>query len=80
MIDLFIQADANLNGKNFDGRNLGHVAASQGHKEILLMLAKSGRYDWHMKDRHAKSTLDLVRWNINLSQEFKKQITDTITN
>ena len=69
-----------FNQVNFDGRNLGHVAASEGKKEIIDYLAKTKRYNFFAKDRWGKTTFDIVKWSEhfpdgyahNLQQLLKK--------
>ena len=55
---------------NFDGRNLGHLAASCGRVEIVDYLAQSKRYDFSMKDRWGKSPLDIIKWSDKFSNSY----------
>ena len=63
LIKLFGQSEANLNGQNYDGRTVGHLAVSENKTEIIEYLAKCKKFDMNLKDRWGKSTLDLVKWS-----------------
>ena len=63
IVRLFCKAEVDLNQVNFDGRNVGHVAAHEGRLEILTFLAQSKRYNFFIKDRWGKQAFDLIRWS-----------------
>ena len=73
-------AEVNLNNVNFDGRNLGHVAAAEGHSKIIQLLADCGRYNFNVKDRWGKSALDIIRWSDKFEVSFIKGIVACVEN
>ena len=65
-IQLFADAEVDFNKVNYDGRNLGHIAAAEGNVDIIDLLADSKRYNFYQKDRWGKTAFDIVKW----SEEF----------
>ena len=47
----------NLNEADYDGRTCGHLAASEGHLEVVNFLIKKG-VDFKLKDRWGYTPLD----------------------
>ena len=80
MIELFAKAEVDLNQVNFDGRNLGHLAAAEGHEAIVRFLAHTKRYNFKVEDRWGKSALDIIKWSDKFGQPFKNSIQAYVNN
>ena len=70
--------EVDLNICNFDKRSVGHVAASEGRVNILEFLSENKRFNFLSKDRWGKSTLDLLKWSKDISEDAKKKIISNI--
>lgn len=50
-IDLLHRADINLEISDYDKRNVGHLAAAEGHMQILQFLAEKTNFNFMATDR-----------------------------
>lgn len=67
-----IEAHADLNVSDYDRRSLGHLAAAEGHWELLKVLLKTEIFDFEGKDRWQNSTVDQIKQHADC--EGKTQI------
>lgn len=49
-----------LNLSDYDKRTIGHLAACEGHTDMLIYLSVATSFDFYFKDRFGKSTLDEI--------------------
>ena len=49
-----------LNLSDYDKRTIGHLAACEGHNDLLIYLSVATSFDFNFKDRFGKSTLDEI--------------------
>ena len=71
---LLTKSEANLNGKNFDGRTVGHLAVAQNQIEIIEYLALSKKCNFCIKDRWGKTALDLIKWSDQMSSSQRTKL------
>ena len=57
LVRLLTLCEVNLNLSDYDKRTLGHLAACEDHRELLVYLSKETDFDFTFKDRFGKSTL-----------------------
>jgi ankyrin repeat protein len=67
LIKLLAKSEANLNGQNFDGRTVGHLAVAQNQIDIIEYLAQCKKCSFNIKDRWGKTALDLIKWSDQMS-------------
>ena len=59
-IKLLNKCDINLQVSDYDKRSVGHLAASEGHHEILEFLAQKTKFDFQIQDRWGKKVIDEI--------------------
>lgn len=72
-VELLIRCEVDLNLSDYDRRTLGHLAACEGRKDMLLLLAEKTNFDFNFKDRFGRTTLDEVT-----DLELKDQLIDLL--
>lgn len=50
-----------LNLCDYDKRTLGHLAACEGHKDLLLYMSENTNFDFDFTDRFGKTTYDEIK-------------------
>lgn len=50
-VKLYTYCGIDMNIHNFDGRNVGHLAAANCHMQVLHFLADNGSFDFLAQDR-----------------------------
>lgn len=78
LIKLLSRSEADLNGQNYDGRTVGHLAVCEKQLEIVEFLVQCKTYDFTLKDRWGKSALDLIKWSDEIDHEQKRRILQKI--
>lgn len=78
LVKLLTMSEANLNGQNFDGRTVGHLAVAQNQFDIIEYLALSKKCNFNIKDRWGKTALDLVKWSDQLSSSQRTKLLNVI--
>lgn len=68
-----MKCEVDLNLSDYDRRTLGHLAACEGKKDLLLFLAEHTNFDFDHKDRFGKSALDEVT-DLELKENLKELI------
>lgn len=53
-----MKSDADIEVSDYDKRNVGHLAACEGHIKLLEYLAEHSKFNFDLKDRWNNSTLD----------------------
>lgn len=72
-IKLFHKAGANLESKNYDGRTVAHIAAADGHENILTFLARNTNFNFDLKDRHEFTPLTEIKDSV-LQQTIRQLV------
>ena len=57
-----IDSKTNLELADYDQRTIGHLAAAEGHTEMLEMLARLTKFNFNLKDRWGHSVLEELRY------------------
>ena len=65
-----VQCEVDLEISDYDKRTIGHLAAAEGHIEMLEYLIENTRFNFHLKDRFGTKVIDEIR-----SATYKKRIT-----
>lgn len=60
IIKLLNDCEANLQVSDYDFRTVAHLAAAEGHTELLLYLINESTFDFSLKDRWGKTPLDEI--------------------
>ena len=60
-VKLLVKCEANINVFDYDNRNLGHLAISHNHKDLLTYLSLHTNFDFTAKDFTGTSTLDYIK-------------------
>ena len=68
-IKLLNLCEANLNIANYDKRTVGHLAACENHREMLIYLASETNFNFFAKDRFGKTALEEVK-----DKEFQREL------
>jgi len=53
--------EANLESADYDKRTLGHLAAAEGHVELLKYLIEETEYNFDLQDRWGNQILDELK-------------------
>lgn len=70
-IKLFHKAGADLEAKDYDDRTLAHIAACEGHSELLTYLAENTDFNFDLKDRHQRTPIDEIE-DDTLAQQIRQ--------
>ena len=60
-VRLLKECEANIEEVDYDLRSVGHLAAAEGHTELLLYLIKETKFNFALRDRWGKSPLDEIQ-------------------
>lgn len=60
-VKLLHRCDINLEISDYDKRSLGHLAAAEGHFEMLEFLAAKTNFNFNIEDRWGKKVLDELK-------------------
>ena len=66
---------ADLNLCDYDRRTLGHLAACENHRDVLIYLATKTNFNFKFKDRFGKDTLEEIQ-----DPQFREEIEHMINN
>ena len=58
---MLVAAGASLEEADYDKRTIGHLAAAEGHFEILEYLANNSTFNFELEDRWGTKTLDELK-------------------
>ena len=56
-----LESDADIEQADYDKRTVGHLAAAEGHREILEFLAKHSKFNFYVKDRWNNTVMDELK-------------------
>ena len=56
-----MRCDCDVEHSDYDKRTIGHLAAAEGHYELLEYLASNSRFNFNLRDR----------WNSSVHDEMK---------
>jgi ankyrin repeat protein len=59
-VSLLQQCEANIEESDYDLRTVGHLAAAEGHWDLLTFLATRTNFNFEIKDRWGKTPLDEI--------------------
>ena len=71
-LKLLHMCEVNLEISDYDLRHVGHLAACEGHYEMLRYLAVETTFDFELKDRWGNCTFDEMKDKI--TKEQKKRL------
>ena len=54
-------SEVDINQSDYDNRTVGHLAACENHKNILLYLSQETNFIFTCRDRNGKTTLDEIK-------------------
>ena len=69
-----VKSDTDINGADYDKRTIGHLAAAEGHWQILEFLANHSKFDFNLVDRWNTSVIDELK-----DDELKSKLEVLIT-
>ena len=58
---LLIQSDCNIEVADYDKRTVGHLAAAEGHLQVLELLASESHFNFELRDRWNNSCFDEIK-------------------
>lgn len=56
-----VKVDTDIQQADYDKRTLGHLAAAEGHIEMLEFMARQTKFNFEMKDRWGNSVLEEMK-------------------
>ena len=68
-----VKSDTDIDAADYDKRTVGHLAAAEGHWQILEFLAVNSKFDFNLADRWGTTVLDELK-NEELKQRLLKLI------
>lgn len=75
-VSLLQQCEANLEECDYDLRNVGHLAAAEGHWDLLTYLATKTNFNFEFKDRWGKTTFDEIT-NPETRTKYEKMLKES---
>ena len=60
-VELLHRCDINMEVSDYDKRTVGHLAAAEGHVEILEFLAEKTNFNFQLEDRWGNSVLSELK-------------------
>ena len=70
MVKLLHDCEANIETSDYDLRSVAHLAAAEGHTELLLYLINETNFNFDIKDRWGKKPLEEIA-DPRIRQEFE---------
>ena len=56
-----VKSDTDIDAADYDKRTIGHLAAAEGHWQILEYLANNSKFDFNLVDRWDTSVIDELK-------------------
>jgi ankyrin repeat protein len=78
-VRLLKECEADIEVSDYDLRTVGHLAAAEGHWDLVTYLAKHTHFNFNLKDRWGKTPLDEITDDVK-REEYIKMIKDSRTN
>ena len=60
-LSFLVKSDADIDLADYDRRTIGHLAAAEGHMEMLRYLATKSNFDFNLADRWNNQVLDELK-------------------
>ena len=60
-LSFLVKSDADIDLADYDRRTIGHLAAAEGHMEMLHYLATKSNFDFNLADRWNNQVLDELK-------------------
>ncbi|CDW83985.1 l-asparaginase archaeal glu-trnagln amidotransferase subunit d [Stylonychia lemnae] len=77
-VKLLNQCEADIETSDYDLRTVGHLAAAEGHTELLLYLIHDTEFNFNLKDRWGKKPLDEIN-DIGIRSQFNNALKNRVT-
>lgn len=68
---LLHRCEVNLEVSDYDLRNIGHLAASEGHLDLLEFLINHTNFDFDLADRWGRSPLEEMAHKVSREDKMK---------
>jgi hypothetical protein len=73
IVKLLKECEADIEISDYDRRSVGHLAAAEGHTELLIFLINETNFDFNLKDRWGKKPLEEIA-DEGIREEFEAQL------
>lgn len=70
-LKLLKKCEVNLEISDYDLRHVGHLAACEGHYEVLEFLARETTFSFELQDRWGNCTFDEMKHKLSVAQKQK---------
>lgn len=77
IVKLLNDCEANIEISDYDLRSVAHLAAAEGHTELLLFLINETDFNFDLKDRWGKKPLDEIA-DTRIRQEFEDALASRV--
>jgi hypothetical protein len=72
-VKLLYDCEANIETTDYDKRSVAHLAAAEGHTELLLYLINETNFNFELKDRWGNTPMDEIH-DEEIRQQFEESL------